>query len=72
MQTEIHVGCGFTARRPSFVQGDDAVARRDRRGQCRSAGMRSVFRGENGKGAITDQLEYIAAMLVDRRDVTSE
>ena len=54
----------FAARRSPFIQGDNAVARRDRRGQCRSAGMRSVFRG----GAITDQFEYIAATLVDRRD----
>ena len=50
------------------VQFDDAGARGDRRRQCRAACVRAVFRSEDGKRTVADQLEHIAAMLMNGRD----
>src|SRR4029453_8234259 len=44
------------------------IVRSDRRGQWRAACVRAVFRGEDGKRTVADQLEYLPAMLVNCRN----
>jgi hypothetical protein len=41
---------------PAVDQFGDAVARCDRRGQCRAAGMSAIFSSEDGKCAVANQL----------------
>ena len=65
VQTEIHVGYRFAVRRPAPVQFNNALARSDRRGQCRSASARAVFRSEDRKRTVADQLNYVTAMPVN-------
>src|SRR5262249_56920540 len=68
MQAEVHVGNRFAGSLPALVQLGDAAARGDRRGQGRAAGVRAVFRGEDGERAVADELEHVTALSVNRRD----
>ena len=68
MQTKIHVGRRLALRQSALVQGGDTPARANRCRHRRGACMGPLVRGENGKRSIADQLQYIAAMLVNFRD----
>ena len=68
MQAEIHVGDRLALLRRALVQLDDAWRAAIAAASAAVAGMRAVFGGEDRKRAVADQLEHIAALVVDRRD----
>src|SRR5215468_4317508 len=68
VQAEIHVGYRFAFCLPTLIQNCDSLTRSNRCRECRAACACSVFRGENGKRTVADQLEHIATVLMDRRD----
>lgn len=68
MQAEIHVGDGLALRCTPFFEFGDGAARGNGGGQRRVAGVHAVFGGKNGKRTVADQLEHVAAMLVDGQE----
>src|ERR1043165_7787101 len=68
VKAEIHVGDGKAVRRAALVHLGDALPRRDRRGERRIARTLAAVGVEDRERAVADQLEHVAALLVDRRN----
>ena len=59
---------GWPSAARRFFNSAIPFARVDRGGQRRAAGVQAIFGGEDGKRAVADQLENVAAVLVDREE----
>src|SRR5262249_55093616 len=68
MQADIHVGGRKFFACPAGAERLHLLARFHGCGKRSGTGMRTIFRRKDCKNAVTDQLEHVSTLRVDRRD----
>jgi hypothetical protein len=68
VKSEISVGCRHALRKAAFVEHRNALLRELRGRQRGETGLTAILGGEDRQHTVADQLEHVAAALVNRRN----